>query len=66
MHPVTLAAPHLASGALVELAPCRRIDVSLYWTVTRLHASALRSLTDAVRRVAAATLVPARNGQALG
>lgn len=57
MHPVTLAAPHLAAGRLVELAPGRRVEVRLYWTAARLHAGALRALTDAVRKAARQVLV---------
>lgn len=57
MHPLPLARRYLETGALVELPPQRPFDVALYWTVARLHASALRALTDAVRSAARATLV---------
>ena len=53
MQPVALALPHIAAGRLVELPPGRRIAVTLHWTVARLHAAALRALTDAVREAAA-------------
>lgn len=43
-----LAAPHLASGRLVELPPARRIAVPLYWQRTRLAARLLDRLTLAV------------------
>jgi LysR family transcriptional regulator, chromosome initiation inhibitor len=43
-----LAAPHLASGALVELLPGRAIEVPLFWQVSRLDLPALAVLTDAV------------------
>lgn len=52
MQPVNLAEPHMAAGTLIELLPDTPITVTLYWTVARLHADALRQLTDAVRRVA--------------
>ena len=54
--PVTLAAPHLAAARLVELPPAHPVDVKLYWTVTRLHATSLHALTEAVRRSAAKSL----------
>jgi LysR family transcriptional regulator (chromosome initiation inhibitor) len=57
MQPSGLAAPHIADGSLVELVPGVAIGVTLYWTVARLHADALRQLTEAVRRVAGETLV---------
>lgn len=56
MHPVMLARPRIARGELVELTPDTPIQVQLFWTVTRLHAAALTTLTDAVRRVAKARL----------
>ena len=57
LHPVGLAAPHLAAGRLIELPPRLRIDVRLYWTVARLHATSLRHLTRAVGAAAADSLV---------
>ena len=48
MTPLALAAPHLASGRLVELLPGRRIAVPLYWQRTRLAARLLERLTQAV------------------
>jgi LysR family transcriptional regulator, chromosome initiation inhibitor len=48
MNPQPLAAPHLASGALVELLPGRTIEVPLFWQVSRLGLPALALLTDAV------------------
>jgi LysR family transcriptional regulator (chromosome initiation inhibitor) len=56
MHPAMIALPHIAEGSLVELTPDTPLQVKLYWTVTRLHAGALKALTDAVRRVARETL----------
>lgn len=54
--PVMLAAPHLASGRLVELPPHVRIAVTLYWQRTRLTARLLDRLTHAVRSTAANAL----------
>ncbi len=56
MQPAVLAAPRIADGSLVELTPDTPLEVKLYWTVARLHATALTSLTDAVRKVAKARL----------
>lgn len=58
MNPEALVAPHLASGALVELAPDTPLDVALHWQFTRLAAPALRPLTQAIRAQAARVLVP--------
>ncbi|WP_176593482.1 LysR family transcriptional regulator ArgP [Sphingobium sp. EM0848] len=52
MHPVMLSRPRIEQGLLAELTPGTSLQVKLYWTVTRLHASALKTLTDAVRRIA--------------
>lgn len=57
MNPEPLVAPHLASGALVEIIPDTPLDIALYWQFTRLAALALGMLTDAVRRAARETLV---------
>jgi LysR family transcriptional regulator (chromosome initiation inhibitor) len=57
MNPAILAAPHLASGALVELVPDTPLDVALYWQFTRLAAPALAPVTAAIRQAAAAALV---------
>jgi LysR family transcriptional regulator (chromosome initiation inhibitor) len=46
LHPRSLVRPHLDAGRLVELAP--GIEIKLYWTVARLHASSLQALTEAV------------------
>ncbi|TCM41443.1 LysR family transcriptional regulator ArgP [Novosphingobium aerophilum] len=57
MHPAPLTQAHIAAGTLQELPPGRPFDVKLYWTVTRIQARSLRVLTDAVRDVAAASLI---------
>ncbi|MBN8998449.1 MAG: LysR family transcriptional regulator ArgP [Rhizobiales bacterium] len=56
LQPIALAEPHLAAGRLVELPPGRRVDVTLYWNVTRLHSGSLRQLTEAVRKAASSGL----------
>ncbi len=58
MAPVSMAAPHLASGRLVELAPNLRLTVTLYWQRTRLAAQLLDRLTEAVRSTARRELSP--------
>jgi LysR family transcriptional regulator (chromosome initiation inhibitor) len=58
MHPTMIANPKIAEGALIELTPDSPLEVKLYWTITRLHASALRAFTEAVREVARKTLSP--------
>jgi LysR family transcriptional regulator (chromosome initiation inhibitor) len=57
MNPEPLVRSHLASGALVELVPGTPLDVPLNWQFTRLAAPALRPLSEAIRKSAAATLV---------
>ncbi|SIN81635.1 LysR family transcriptional regulator ArgP [Vannielia litorea] len=59
LNPATLAAPHLASGRLVELKPGLTLDRPLYWLVSRLAAPALADLTRSVRRAAARHLAAA-------
>lgn len=56
MNPEPLVAPHLRSGALVELIPDTPLDVALYWQFTRLAAPALAPVTRAIRRASAAVL----------
>ncbi|MDP3261465.1 MAG: LysR family transcriptional regulator ArgP [Tabrizicola sp.] len=57
MNPEPLAAPHLAAGSLVDLAPGTPLDVALHWQFTRLASPALAPVTEAVRRAARALLV---------
>lgn len=54
--PDVQAAPHLAAGSLVCLAPERVVDVPLYWQQWRLDSPPLAALTAAVTRAAAAAL----------
>lgn len=46
--PELLAAEHLASGALVEVAGGRHLDVALHWQHWRIASAPLLALTDAV------------------
>lgn len=52
LNPETHLAPHLASGALVEILPGLRLDTPLVWQLPRRHARALAPLTRALRRAA--------------
>lgn len=45
LQPVILAAPFIATGALVEIQPGRHLGVDLSWTVSRLPSDALARLT---------------------
>lgn len=58
MNPEMLAAPHLASGKLVELCPGTPLDVPLYWQWSRAVESALATLTAAVLATASRRLSP--------
>lgn len=58
MNPEPLAATALADGRLRELIPGQPLDVPLYWHVSRSVADALKPLTSAVVRAAAAALHP--------
>ncbi|MDB5661042.1 MAG: LysR family transcriptional regulator ArgP [Cypionkella sp.] len=57
MNPEVLAAPYLASGALVEMVPNTPLDVALHWQFSRLTAPALASLTREIRAAAGRVLV---------
>jgi LysR family transcriptional regulator (chromosome initiation inhibitor) len=52
MVPDLQSAPHLASGALVELDPAGPVDVVLHWQRWALRTASLDALTDAVREAA--------------
>lgn len=58
VNPGPLVAPHLASGALVELIPDTPLDIALHWQFTRLAAPALGPVTAAIRAAAEHWLVP--------
>ncbi len=56
--PESLVRDHIRAGKLVEIMPERPLDVPLYWQVGRITARALKPLTQAVRKAAAAELLP--------
>jgi LysR family transcriptional regulator (chromosome initiation inhibitor) len=56
--PQSLVRDQILAGKLVEILPGRPLDVPLYWQVGRIMARALKPLTQAVRKVAAADLLP--------
>jgi LysR family transcriptional regulator (chromosome initiation inhibitor) len=64
LNPEQLVAPHLASGALVELAQDTALDVPLHWQFTRLAAPALAQVTPAIRQAAAQGLQQTKTGAA--
>ncbi len=66
MNPEALVAPLVATGALVELAPGRPLDVPLYWQHWRLEAEVLRALGSAVAAAARAGLRPMRMPSSAG
>ncbi len=57
LNPEVLVAPHLASGALIDLSPTAPLDVALYWQFSRLTAPATAPLTSALRAAAAKVLL---------
>lgn len=57
LNPEVLVAPHLASGALVDLSPGAPLDVALYWQFSRLTAPATAPLTREIRAAAGRVLV---------
>lgn len=52
LQPRSLAQPHIDAKRLIALAPAQPLLVPLYWTVSRLQAEALNSMTAAVRAAA--------------
>lgn len=57
LHPLTLIAPHLRSGALLELVPGTPLDVPLYWQETRAASALLDGLSRAVLKAAQGSLI---------
>ncbi len=57
MNPELMIAEELRSGRLVPLHPAA-LDVRLYWQIARIMAPPLAPLTRAIRRAAAAALIP--------
>ncbi len=58
LHPQALIAPHLATGALVELVPDTPLDVPLYWQQARAASALLDSLTRQIVSAARQALLP--------
>ena len=58
LHPEVLIAPHLATGALVELVPDAALDVPLYWQHARAASSLIDGLSREVSAAAARVLQP--------
>ena len=56
MMPAILSREALKTGALVEIAQGRHLDVPLYWHCWRLESPVLDALSNAVRRAAASAL----------
>ena len=54
MNAEPLAAPHLASGALIDLDPGTPFEVPLFWQFNRLTARAIAPLTQALQQAARA------------
>lgn len=59
LQPLSLAAPHLQDGSLVELLPDSALDVPLFWQHARAASSLLEGLGQAVARAASTALQPA-------
>jgi LysR family transcriptional regulator (chromosome initiation inhibitor) len=60
MNPLSLVAPHLAAGRLIELRAGAPLDVPLYWQQARLGAGLLDALAREVRTAAERGLVARR------
>lgn len=58
MNPESLVRDDLAQGGLVDLAPDCALDVPLFWQVSRITAPAIAPLTRAMKKAAAASLLP--------
>jgi LysR family transcriptional regulator (chromosome initiation inhibitor) len=58
LHPLTLIAPHLQSGALLEVVPNTPLAVPLYWQETRAASALLDGLTREVLKAARGSLMP--------
>ena len=57
LNPEVLAAPHLASGQLIEMVAGTPLDVALHWQFSRLTARALAPLTKEIRAAAGRVLI---------
>ncbi|MBF9049168.1 ArgP/LysG family DNA-binding transcriptional regulator [Roseobacter sp. HKCCD9010] len=60
LNPEMMVEQPLAEGSLVALAPDQVFDTPLSWQVPRQMAEPLRPLTRAIRKAAAAHLIPAK------
>lgn len=58
MNPESLVRDDLAQGGLVDLAPDCALDVPLFWQISRITAPAIAPLTQAMKKAAAASLLP--------
>lgn len=58
MNPEPMIRDDLDRGNLVDLAPGLPLDVPLFWQFSRIAASALAPLTQAVEKAAKAALLP--------
>ncbi|CAN5897651.1 LysR family transcriptional regulator ArgP [soil metagenome] len=58
MQPLSLIAPHLEDGSLVELARGTALDVPLYWQQARAASALLDGLSRTVLAAAGAALLP--------
>lgn len=56
MNPELLVREHLRTGALVEVAPGRSVDVELYWQSWRLSSKLIEALTEEIVSAARAQL----------
>lgn len=58
MNPETLIGGDVAQGRLIDLAPDHALDVPLFWQFSRITAQAIAPLTQAMKKAAAANLLP--------
>jgi LysR family transcriptional regulator, chromosome initiation inhibitor len=62
MIPDAQGAAHAATGALIDLAPGRHVDVPLYWQQWKLDSPPLAALAEAVTAAASRALTSAAGG----
>lgn len=60
MHPQSLIAPYLNTGALIELVPDAPLDVPLYWQNARASSTLLNGLTKVILAAGRAALMQSR------
>ncbi len=66
LHPLTLIAPHLQSGALLEVVPDTPLAVPLYWQETRAASAVMEGLSRAVLKAAQNSLITQTTGIRIG